>query len=311
MEKLTRLVVGSLLLVAFALRVPFAMAQAATSTTPVGLPSTPGGRVLPAVDAGVSPPAVQTSRAVTVATSSAMPSAAAASQPAPPSSKPVAAKGTAVAGVLAPAKNGHSDQSGPASSTSTVTSTQDSSMSGRAPDHVTAALRDHVLDHRTDGERRFYESQGTGVDDPLNWTVHASKSRHELDIYYEGRLYKTYHAVFGRSRWGGEKQWEGDLRTPEGPYLIVAKHPSRRFGWFLRLNYPNPLDQARFAELRAAHEIPASVREGGQIGIHGTDKPVLNQGNVNWTTGCISVDNSDIGELARLLPVGTLVVIKP
>lgn len=166
-------------------------------------------------------------------------------------------------------------------------------------------------DHVSDGERLFNLSNGTGVNEPFNWTVHASKSRHELDVYYKGRLYKTYHAVFGRSRWGGEKQWEGDLRTPEGPYLIVGKHPSRRFRWFLRLNYPNALDQARFAELRAANEIPASVREGGQIGIHGTDNPMLNLGNINWTTGCISVDNSDIGELARLLPIGTLVVIKP
>ena len=46
-------------------------------------------------------------------------------------------------------------------------------------------------------------------------------------------------------------------------------------------------------------------------GIHGTDNPILNIGNINWTTGCISIDNSDIVELARLLPIGTLVIIKP
>jgi lipoprotein-anchoring transpeptidase ErfK/SrfK len=32
---------------------------------------------------------------------------------------------------------------------------------------------------------------------------------------------------------------------------------------------------------------------------------------VNWTTGCISVDNADISELAELLPIGTLVIINP
>lgn len=310
MEKLTRLAL--LLLLAFASRVPFAMAQTAASTTPGGLKSIQGGRALSSVDAGVSRPSVQTSSGVTAATSSAMPSAASAGgQPTPPSAKPVAATGTAVAAILAPTQTGHSAQSGPAPSMPAVTSTPNSSLSGQATDHAAAALQDHAFDHMTDGERLFYQSQGTGVNDPLNWTVHASKSRYELVVYYKGRLYKTYHAVFGRSRWGGEKQWEGDLRTPEGPYLIVAKHPSGRFQWFLRLNYPNAIDQAKFAELRAAHEIPASAREGGQIGIHGTDNPMLNLGDVNWTTGCISVDNSDIGELARLLPIGTLVVIKP
>ena len=32
---------------------------------------------------------------------------------------------------------------------------------------------------------------------------------------------------------------------------------------------------------------------------------------VNWTTGCISVDNLNIVELYKLLPVGTVVIIKP
>jgi L,D-peptidoglycan transpeptidase YkuD (ErfK/YbiS/YcfS/YnhG family) len=37
----------------------------------------------------------------------------------------------------------------------------------------------------------------------------------------------------------------------------------------------------------------------------------LNRDNVNWTTGCISVDDEDIEELKKLLPDGTLVMIKP
>ncbi len=133
---------------------------------------------------------------------------------------------------------------------------------------------------------------------PINWVVHAYKTQHRLDVYFRGHIYRTYHAVFGRSRWMGAKEWEGDLRTPEGNYLIVSKHPSRRFGWFLRINYPNAIDEARFDQLRANREIPDRVRAGGQIGIHGTDNPMLNVGDVNWTTGCISVDNDDIEELA-------------
>ena len=39
--------------------------------------------------------------------------------------------------------------------------------------------------------------------------------------------------------------------------------------------------------------------------------PELNRGDVNWTTGCISVDDEDFEELKRLLPKGTLVIINP
>jgi murein L,D-transpeptidase YafK len=148
-------------------------------------------------------------------------------------------------------------------------------------------------------------------DDPFNWVVHAYKSQHRLEVYFKGHLYKSYHAVFGRSLAAGAKLWAGDRRTPEGNYLIIGKRRSMRFGWFLHLNYPNEQDHERFEQSRATHVIPASADEGGQIGIHGTDSPYLNVADVNWTTGCISVDNSDIRELARLLPVGTLVIINP
>lgn len=178
-------------------------------------------------------------------------------------------------------------------------------------EHDGVAFKNHAAEGETDGARLFDQSDASERANSTNWSVDVTKSRHELDVYYKNRLFKTYHAVFGRSRWGGPKEWEGDMRTPEGPYLIIGKHYSPRFRWFLRLSYPNRLDQEKFDELRAAHEIPASAREGGSIGIHGTDEPLLNLGDVNWTTGCISVDNSDISELERLLPIGTLVVIKP
>jgi len=164
---------------------------------------------------------------------------------------------------------------------------------------------------RIDGVSASDNSARAVTDDPFDWVVHAYKSRHRLEVFFRGHLYRTYHAVFGRSLSGGAKLWEGDRRTPEGSYLIVGKHPSTRFGWFLRINYPNEHDHQRFEESRAAHVIPASANEGGQIGIHGTDSPYLNVSEVDWTTGCISVDNTDIRELAQLLPVGTLVIINP
>jgi murein L,D-transpeptidase YafK len=169
----------------------------------------------------------------------------------------------------------------------------------------------HRLDSTDLGQRLFRETSYGARLDPFNWSAHVYKSKHQIELYYQNQLFKTYHAVFGRNEQPGAKEWEGDSRTPEGAYLIVAKHQSARFQWFLRLNYPNSIDQERFAELRASHRIPAGFGEGGLIGIHGTDSPVLNLSDVNWTLGCISVSNQDIAEMAELLPIGTLVVIKP
>lgn len=170
---------------------------------------------------------------------------------------------------------------------------------------------DHAAHIRIDGVGAYDDSVGLAAENPSDWVVHAYKSRHWLEVYFKGHLYKTYHAVFGRSLAAGAKLWDGDRRTPEGSYLIVGKHRSARFGWFLHINYPNERDHQRFEQRRAAHLIPVRANEGGQIGIHGTDSPYLNVADIDWTTGCISVDNADIWELARLLPVGTLVVINP
>jgi len=153
------------------------------------------------------------------------------------------------------------------------------------------------------------------VSNPYSWSVMVYKSQHRLVIYYRGHLYKEYHAVFGRNLDPGTKLWSGDRRTPEGAYTIIAKRLNSRWRYFLKLDYPNSADRTRYEQLVERGEVPRfrgrAISEGDGIGIHGTDEPILNTGNVNWTTGCISVDNGAIDEIEALLPVGTLVVIKP
>jgi lipoprotein-anchoring transpeptidase ErfK/SrfK len=167
----------------------------------------------------------------------------------------------------------------------------------------------------TPGQLLFKATRDISFMDPLSWSVSVFKKRHQLILYYKGRMFKTYRAVFGRSFEPGTKLWEGDRRTPEGVYTIVEKHPSRRWDWFLTLNYPNLLDRRRYEQLRDGGVVPnhdgRPIGVGGKIGIHGSDEPKLNSGNINWTTGCISVDDEDVEELKRLLPDGTIVIIKP
>jgi hypothetical protein len=269
---------------------PAAAAAASTTAPPASTPVSATAAVYAAPPASTATP-VSATTAVSVA-----PSASAATPVAPAATAPAA-------GASAPKVS-------PAAFTVTTPNRDHQ-------DHLNLdILRQNNLDHLDhhgilEGQRLFNQDHDLSLLDPSNWSVMAYKSRYRLDVYYKGHLYTTYHAVFGRSLSGGTKLWEGDRRTPEGAYHIVARHRSGRFRYFLRIDYPNDVDRLRFAELREDGKIPGRVREGGEIGIHGTDNPILNIGNVNWTTGCISIDNSDIVELARLLPIGTLVIIKP
>jgi lipoprotein-anchoring transpeptidase ErfK/SrfK len=176
---------------------------------------------------------------------------------------------------------------------------------------------DGVLTDRipTPGQLAYNATRDGSFLEPVSWSVTILKKRHQLLVYYKGRLFKTYRAVFGRSIVLGTKQWEGDRRTPEGVYTIIEKHQSRRWEWFLTLNYPNVLDRRRYEQMRDGGVVPIEegrpVGVGGRIGIHGSDNPLLNRGDVNWTTGCISVSDQDVDELDKLLPVGTVVIINP
>jgi hypothetical protein len=188
------------------------------------------------------------------------------------------------------------------------------------PTAVPTPSRVHIDGVQTDlvptpGQLAYKATRDISYIDPLSWSVTIFKKRHQLVLYYKGRMFKNYHAVFGRSFEPGTKLWEGDRRTPEGVYAIIGKHPSSRWEWFLTLNYPNVLDRRRYEQLRDGGVVPIEdgrpVGVGGRIGIHGSDEPALNRGDVNWTTGCISVSDQDIDELYKLLPVGTVVIINP
>ena len=80
------------------------------------------------------------------------------------------------------------------------------------------------------------------------------------------------------------------------------------------VDYPNAHDRERYWEALEAGDLPREgddwVGIGGMVGIHGTDKPGLNGRNVDWTLGCISLQNRDVADLAAMVPVGTLVLIE-
>ena len=138
--------------------------------------------------------------------------------------------------------------------------------------------------------------------------VIVRQSCRTLDVYRYGKRIRSYPAVFGQG--GTPKLHEGDRRTPIGLYSIIAKRPNPQWRYFFLLDYPSASDVYRYESAKAAGELDGRADIGGSVGIHGTDKPDKNARGVDWTWGCVSVDNDAIEELNRLLPLGTPVSIE-
>ena len=149
--------------------------------------------------------------------------------------------------------------------------------------------------------------------------ITVSKHDRRLTVECDGMHLTTYVVALGCSP-EGDKEREGDGRTPEGEFYVCSRNDRSKFFLSLALSYPNKEDAARGLRdgliTREQHDRIASAIDsgktppwhtalGGEIYIHG--------GGVtsDWTKGCIALDNEDIRELFEIVPVGTPVVIQP
>ncbi|NLY59088.1 MAG: L,D-transpeptidase family protein [Gammaproteobacteria bacterium] len=132
------------------------------------------------------------------------------------------------------------------------------------------------------------------------------KQERRLEVISEGQIIRSYRIALGRQPLG-HKQYRGDNRTPEGIYHIDWRQRSPNYNLSLHLDYPNLKDRAE-AWKRGADP-------GGMIMIHGTpideDYPEWFFKGLDWTNGCIALDNASMRELWELVPDGTRVEIRP
>lgn len=157
-------------------------------------------------------------------------------------------------------------------------------------------------------------------EDRIDWAkeeptfIVIRKSCRTLDVYRFGERIRSYPAVFGQAGTREQKLYEGDMATPTGLYAIIGDRWHERWEHFFLLDYPNAADARRYQVAMAYGEIPVRGRSvaaiGGAVGIHGTDKPWLNREGIDWTWGCISIDNENVRELGSLVYVGTPVLIE-
>lgn len=133
----------------------------------------------------------------------------------------------------------------------------------------------------------------------------VEKSAHRLLAYQRGRLLKEYGVAVGPGL--GAKQRAGDLRTPEGSYVIDWHNGASCCHQALHVSYPSARDRAR------AHQ--AGYSPGGDIMVHGLPNGMGWVGRAHqlrdWTLGCIAVTDAQIEELYWATPDGTPIEIRP
>jgi hypothetical protein len=159
----------------------------------------------------------------------------------------------------------------------------------------------------------------TSLSDITDPEIYVYKEKRRLYVLQSGVMVRDYPIGLG-SQPQGDKERDGDGRTPEGDFIIMGKDPVGRFYKGLVLNYPDKMHAERalfagvisppeFKEILAAaeHRVapPWYTKLGGQLYIH------AGGAHKDWTQGSIALYNSDMEELYKITSSGTPVHIRP
>lgn len=144
-----------------------------------------------------------------------------------------------------------------------------------------------------------------GVAPPIDQLL-IHKHERRLEVISDGKVIRSYRVGLGREP-TGHKHQRGDNRTPEGTYYIDWRHRSPHYNLSMHLDYPNLSDRAEARK--------RGVDPGGMIMIHGTpvddEYPEWFFKGLDWTNGCIALDNASMHKLWNLVPDGVRVEIIP
>ncbi|WP_207497310.1 L,D-transpeptidase family protein [Aridibaculum aurantiacum] len=139
----------------------------------------------------------------------------------------------------------------------------------------------------------------------------VDKSDYELNVYDSEGWLASFPIVLGNDDLG-DKLIQGDRKTPEGTFTIIAKRVHNKWCRYMALDYPTAVDVEKFNQRKRMGLIPAHAKIGGDIGIHGTwpREDYAVDRYQNWTLGCISLKNEHVKQLFNIIPVGTKITIK-
>jgi murein L,D-transpeptidase YafK len=141
---------------------------------------------------------------------------------------------------------------------------------------------------------------------PLADLVIIEKGERKMHLLREGEIFRTFRIALGM-RPVGDKQKEGDSKTPEGRYLLDRRNPDSDYFLSIHISYPDASDRREAAAL--------GMDPGGAIMIHGQpNMPTRSETyyrTQDWTDGCIAVSNSDMIDIWLMTGDDTPIEIRP
>ena len=141
---------------------------------------------------------------------------------------------------------------------------------------------------------------------PVADKVLVEKSERKLHLIKNEVVFRSFDIALGLSPIG-DKEQEGDFRTPEGVYRLDMRNPDSEYFLSIRISYPDLRDRN---EARSKGLDP-----GGAIMIHGQpNEPTYSEAyyrTQDWTNGCIAVSNSDMIDIWLMTDHNTLIEIRP
>ena len=141
---------------------------------------------------------------------------------------------------------------------------------------------------------------------PIADKVLIEKSERKMHLLKHDVPFRSFDIALG-IRPVGDKEEEGDFRTPEGTYVLDNRNPQSDFFLAIHVSYPNQQDR-RNAKRKG-------VSPGGAIMIHGQpNSPTKSEAyyrTQDWTDGCIAVSNSDMIDIWLMTADNTLIEIRP
>jgi murein L,D-transpeptidase YafK len=143
-------------------------------------------------------------------------------------------------------------------------------------------------------------------DFPMADEVIIDKSDRELHLMRDGEVFRTFRIALG-IRPEGDKEKEGDFKTPEGRYLLDTRKSDSDFFLSIHVSYPSATDRREAAK--------DGLDPGGAIMIHGQPNlPTRSETyyrTQDWTNGCIAVSNSDMIDIWLMTGEYTPIEIRP
>lgn len=167
---------------------------------------------------------------------------------------------------------------------------------------------DHDFDYKKLGRFSSLNIYPAGWRAPKNLVdkVIVYKSHYQMFLMRGDEVIRSYWIALS-DRPQGDKQFEGDRRTPEGTYTLDYVKPRSYYYKAFHISYPNPQD---IAEARKLGRSP-----GGMIMIHGQPPSDGDYHETvqrsDWTNGCIAILNPEMDEFISLVDPGTTIIIKP